>query len=326
MLHHLGYSVYCDAETLSVSSLSERQVILGSIINGMVEGDMRAGNTAYCLGRDLTDIPECSPTEQVSFETPTSHGKLKTSMSLNLTRDTNRLQGFISAIKRWPEQTGVIDVGCGPFPILALAAAIYHPHAEISAIEMHQEAANAAEEIVRHFGLSDRLHVVNADIAHYDIDPNASAAITETFNSALQEEPGPKIVRLLDNSGIPIITPSKATLRLTLPNGVFTRAVDLRYDTHASIDFNGWVYDSDIHKPADLKAEYYDDFGLVLAYGTDTISNGLHFNGWYNLRKAMAKAGNSGQLVYELGAHPFTPEVHDVAPTKVNVSSATAGN
>ncbi|HEY4964167.1 MAG TPA: hypothetical protein VIH90_05720 [Candidatus Saccharimonadales bacterium] len=316
MLHPLGYSIYYDAESLYSATSHEKQLMLGAIVEGILEGDKRAGNTAYCLTSDLVGIPDISPPEEPRNDTPTSHGKLTTSTSLRLLKDNERLRGFTAAIKRWPEQSAVIDVGCGPFPVLALAAAMYHPHAEVSAIEINQEAADAAREIVGHFVLSDRVHVVRADIANHNIDPNTTAAVTETFNSALQEEPGPKIVQLLHRHGIPIITPSLAELRLQIAESTFYQQVDLRTDTHANIVFEG--IDSDVFEEdyPDISAAYSDGFGLVLPYDQDAISNGLRLRLQMVLRPVLERAGSSGCLTYELGKYLFEPKVREIATTQ----------
>jgi len=284
-----------------------------AIIEGILEKDIVAGNTAYWLGRDLTGLDENSQPEGVSFKTDTSHGKFSAEQSLKLIRDMDRLSGFIKAIGRWPRQEAIMDVGCGAFPILALAAAIHHPKAEIRAVEIDPDAAEAAEEIISQFGFESRVQVLNTDIADQQIDTNTTAAVTETFNSALQEEPGPKIVRLLHQAGVKLITPSSSELRLSVGEKRFYQQVDLRTDTDAAISF----YDIDnaaleIEYP-NISASYHDDYGLVLPYDTDVISGGLPFSLKMELRPVLAKAGSSGRLSYELGKYPFEPKVKQLA-------------
>jgi|GEM_PF-2526841 len=316
MRHPSGYCVYYDAEKLSNASANERPELLGSILDGILKGDMQAGNTAYCLGRDLAGIPEESGPSGVSLETDTSHGKFSAAMSLKLVRDVRRLDGFLNAIKRWPEQEAVLDVGCGAFPILALAATTYHPKAEVTAVEINPESADSAEQLIRLFGLSDRVRTVNADIADLSIDTNTTAAVTETFSAALHGEPGPKIVRLLHLGGVPIITPSAAELCLGMPQDKFFQRVDLRHDTHVSIPFErspDAKFAEDWYSAADIKAAYYDDFGLVLPYDADPISWGLPFEEKYALNRLLAKGAFSGELTYELGYHPFEPTIEAAA-------------
>ncbi len=309
-----GYFVYYDAHSLTSALPGERREMLKRVVEGIYNQDVEAANTAYCLGRDIAGIPESAPPSPVSFDTQTSHGKLTTSVGLNLLMNKARLHGFIEAIRRWPEQEAVIDVGCGPFPILALAAALHHQKSEVSALDINADSAGAAEQLIAIFGLGDRVHVTHADIANYSIDTSITAAVTETFDSALHGEPGPRIVRLLHDNGVPIITPSKAELCLRMPEdgAKFTQSVDLRSDTHADIAFEGWSHNPENFQMPDISATYYDDFGLVLPYGVDAISCGMgsrYTAAGINLRKVMRGAGESGRLVYELGAHPFEPSV-----------------
>lgn len=315
MLHPSGYSVYYESERLLTASPSKKSELLGAIVDGILENDICAGNTAYWLGRDLAGIPEKSEPGAVSSGTETSHGKFSAANSLKLVRDVYRLRGFITAIKRWPGQEVIMDVGCGAFPILALAAAMYHPKAEITALEINQDSADATDRFIRLFGLDDRVQTVNADIAHHPIDPNTTAAVTETFSPALQGEPGPKIVRLLHAGGVPIITPSTAKLCLRMPQSEFFQEVDLRHDAHASIAFKrspGDKFAEDWYSAADIRAAYYDDFGLVLAGDADAISRGLPFKEKYTLDKLLTEGAFSGRLTYELGHYPFEPGIEAV--------------
>lgn len=326
MHHSSGSLVYYGAETLSGASPSERPDLLECIVDGFLRKDPKAGNTAYWLGRDMVGIPKSSEHGDISFDTDTSHGKFSAAMSLDLVKDIDRLHGFISAIRRWPEQEAVMDVGCGAFPILALAAAIYHPGAEVRAIEISPESAESAEQFIGQFGFSQRVEVINADIANHAIDPNTTAAVTETFNAALQEEPGPQIVRLLHEGGVPIITPSRAELCLRIAKQEFFQEIDLRRDTDASIAFSLRSDDHELgqywHSPADIGAVYYDDFGLVLPYDADRISQGLPIIQKSALNEALAKAGDSGTLTYELGCHPFESslKILEAAPTEASIA------
>lgn len=309
MHHESGYLVHYDADMLQAATSSEKQDMLRLIIDGMLKKDMRAGNTAYCLGQDLAGIPQYTRLDSISYDTETSHGLLPTSVSLDLTRDMGRLQGFIQALKRWPEQQLVMDVGCGVFPVLALATAVFHPKAAVQAIEINPDAAEAAQIITKAFDLDDRIAIVSSDIYNHPIDANTTAAITETFNSGLQSEPGPKIVRLLHANGIEVITPSAAELCLTLDNLTFRQRIDLRHDTHANIAFENWRHDPASKNRPDIRAEYYDDRGIVLQYDVDQISSGLGWRIEHLLSEALQTAGESGSVAYELGAHPFNPQI-----------------
>lgn len=316
MVHSSGYCVYYDTPSLSEAQPTERLQMLGTLIEGIERHEVRAGNTAMCLAMDM--LPDTDgAAHSVSNATETSHGKLATSQSLKLLTETPRMEGFISAIKRWPTQEHALDVGTGPFPIFALATALYHPKAAITAVEMNSHAAEAAAKITQLFGLADRIRVVHADIAEYPIDPNTTAAVTETFNSGLQAEPGPKIVRLLHNAGIPRITPSKANLRLSMPNGKFYQEIDLREDTHADIAFSGWVHDTETPLgDVNISTEYHDNSGLVLAYDADWITRKLGVHELLALRRALSTAPASGRVTYELGTALFKPLIKEEPSNK----------
>jgi SAM-dependent methyltransferase len=317
MRHPSGLSVYYDAETLTAAPSGERQAMLGTILSGMLDANEIAGNTAVCLANDLTDANSLKRFVPVPYTTETSHGELAVSSSLGLLWNRERLHGFLNAIRRWPEQEGVIDVGCGPFAVLALAAAMYHPRAEVTAIEINPDAAQAAAKITEIFGMSDRVHVVNADIAYYPIDTNTTAAVTETFDAALQGEPGPQIVRLLHENGVTVITPSQAELRLCVPDGAFVQQIDLRRDTHASIDFHDSLECTDNPRWVDLSASYSDDFGIVLPYDADTISMHLHSAEQAALWEVIKQANGPGRLTYELGAYTFQPQLTALEPANI---------
>lgn len=221
-----------------------------------------------------------------------------------------RLHGFIHAIKRWPEQQGVLDVGSGAFPILALAAAVYHPHADVVAVEIDAKAALAATKMTELFGLSNRLAVINTDFADYAIDRNTTAAVTETFDAGLQAEPGPKIIGILGKEGIQTITPSAAVLLLQTPaDKEFLQHVDLRRDTHADIMFDCQGEDLSSVKSLNIYTAYYDDFGLVLPVHADTIICRLGLRPRFTLKNALTQANGPGRLVYELGTRAFEPRV-----------------
>lgn len=303
---------YYSAEELVAATQPEKTEMLDELVTGLQNQEIRAGNTAYDLATSLFDINGYRNYPSYA-ESELSYGIMSPTSSLGLVKGHTRLNGFINAIERWPQQEGVIDVGCGVFPVLALASAIYHPAAEITAVEINPDSAQVAEKIVDMFGLSKRLHVVNADIATHMPDANTTAAVTETFNSALVTEPGPKIVQLLHNMGIPTITPSSALLCLTIPRGMFFKDIDLRTDTYAEIDFENWAADETfVRGLVDVRAAYYDDRGKVLGFEADRISKGLDQYEELTLRRVMNSAPASGRLVYELGGSPFKPKVESL--------------
>jgi hypothetical protein len=312
MDHESGFKIHAGINELVNAGKNERSELLEKIVNGFLEGRKTAGDTAFYIGEGLLNRAGDRKPHQVSFDTDTSHGKFSAANSLTLLQGIHRLQGYIGAIKRWPEQFGIMDVGCGAFPILALAAALYHPRAEITGVEINQQSADISEQLVRLFGLSDRIKIVNADISRHKIDSNTTAAVTETFGPALQGEPGPQIVRLLSEVRIPIITPSRAELCLKMPQNKFFQKIDLRRDTHASITYarcGEERFAEDYYSAADITMAFYDDLGLFLPYDTDIITKGLPIGEKTELNRLLAKGPLSGKLTYELGSYSFEPTI-----------------
>lgn len=301
--------VLFDTPTLLEAGGAERFTMLKLIINGMSEGNPTASRTAFRVARELATCEEEVPKPQrPQRSSDYSHGKLPASLSIGLLNNVARLRGFVNAIKRWPPQAqGVLDVGCGSFPVLAMAAAVYHPEAEINAIEINPYAAQNAAIMTNAFGVYNRIAINNADIANYRIAPGTTAAVTETFNAALSGEPGPKIVQHLHNNGVPIITPTIAELRLDLPHASFSQQIDLRRDSYANLAFTDKPDPVTMQPYVNLSASYADDLGPVLAYGDDVITEGLSTHDNAKLFRALLAAGRSGHLTYELGAWPFDP-------------------
>ena len=268
-----------------------------------------AGNTALSLGLELTDFDRWVTLPETAEGDKYQHGALPPGFSLALVKDLPRLQGYIQAIRRWDKQELIMDVGCGSFPTLALAAALYHPEAEIQAVEIHPVTAESATAIVDLFGLDDRLQVVNANIGDHAIDPNTSAAVTETFNVGLASEPGPQIVRLLHESGVPTITPSNAELRLQVGDAAFTQAIDLRTDSRARIIIDGTDFDADSSATvAHITTAYGDDKGLFLDHGESSISQPQTLLSFSRRLLAVLASGEKDVLTYTLG-EPFKPEL-----------------
>jgi SAM-dependent methyltransferase len=289
----------CTPSSLSSARPEEKHRLLDSLVNGMLEGEASAGTMAILLANS-TSARYCPPQPH---NTQTAHGHFSADSALKFLQNTNRLKGFIGAIQEWDEPESVIDVGCGPFPVLALAAAALHKTAEVTAVEINSESASRAADVVDMFGLSDRVNVVNTDIANHKIDANTSAAVTETFNAALALEPGPQIVRLLYAAGVPVITPSRAKLRFDAGNLNIFHWVDLRVDTHANIDLTELAEnDIEIDEPPGISAAFYDDGGLVLGYDEDTISSQMSIhNDDVHLFKSKASEAPGAYLTYELG-------------------------
>lgn len=156
-------------------------------------------------------IPQTKPEGGAFGEIPTQH-------AIFLPREVTRIQRYIQAINRAPRagQEGtnrIIDAGCGPFPILSIAAAVLHEDAQVTAYEVNTASAKVAELIVEILGLSDRISVVNADLLDKNTDiPPAHIAVSETLGPGLRNEPLAQIMDRLTEAEAEYLIPERADI------------------------------------------------------------------------------------------------------------------
>ena len=294
---------YFSVADVMTAPQAEKHQMLGTLIDGMSTGDQAAGNTAFSIGRTLLGS---RPADFSGFPTLTDEsiytGILTPGFSLDLIRtDPNRLQGYFNAIRRWDPQELILDVGSGPFAVMGLAAAVLHPEAEVEAVEIYPTSAEVAADVVELFKMSDKVHVLNADIGTNAIDTNTTAAVTETFNTGITSEPGPEILRRLYRAGIPTLTPSKAEIRLQIGNALFSANVDFRTDEYAHIPVTGEAFRIESSERGYITAAFSDDKGLILDHNTSSITEPLPLSQFNAPLIEALSAGATGVIVYRLG-------------------------
>ncbi len=312
MLKPTSTEVFFNVEDLRASGQNQRQDFLAGLLDGYLALDSRAGDTADRIGRVLMNEGSGSNYQYPVSPSITdlSHGKFSAGTSLSLTQQVPRIRGFVNAIRRWDKsEEGILDVGTGAFPIMALAAAQFHPKAEVTAVEIDGVAAEVASDIVSLFGLQDRITVINEDVANFAIDPNTSAAVTETFHGGLVMEPGPKIVRMLAESGVEMITPSFASVKLNIAGKQMQKSVDLTQDVFVELQTGRLNIPAGKIVRAGISYSLADRNGMVLDFFEDDIT--LPYEIEINPSIGAVLGSNDGipYISYELGARQLVPRV-----------------
>lgn len=116
----------------------------------------------------------------------------------------------------------VVDAGCGPFALFGLIAACTNPRVSVTCIEIDPLSATVAQSFIEQLGLNDRVTIINGDATHLVLDRKAHLIISETMNSALQDEPLCAIIRNLQKYLVSggLVIPEK--IHLDLSFGVFS--------------------------------------------------------------------------------------------------------
>lgn len=108
------------------------------------------------------------------------------------------------------------DAGTGAVPILAIYAALCSEKVQCDALELNPNATQIAKEIVKKFGLQDRVHVRQTDATSFQPEEPLDFLVSETMHSGLTAEP---IVQILSN-----LHPHVKTEGITLPSRVNVQA------------------------------------------------------------------------------------------------------
>ena len=168
-------------------------------------------------------------------------GALSVMESMRCLRDEVRTKKFLLGIREAIanlDASGVdvirmCNAGTGAIPILAIYAALCSDKVKCDALELNPNAAQIAHEVVKEFGLQDRIHVRQADATKFEPDEPLDFLVSETMHSGLTAEP---IVQILSNlqphvkdSGITL--PSRVNIQASLvsladyasPNGKFVK-------------------------------------------------------------------------------------------------------
>ena len=130
-------------------------------------------------------------------------GALSVMESMCCLRDEIRTKKFLLGVREAiadldASGTDVIrmcDAGTGAIPILAIYAALCSDKVRCDALELNPNAARIAQEVVREFGLQDRIQVRQTDATKFQPEEPLDFLISETMHSGLTAEP---IVQILE--------------------------------------------------------------------------------------------------------------------------------
>lgn len=118
---------------------------------------------------------------------------LNASQAIRCLDDYIRTSKFIEALfyhledieKRDDGQIEMVDAGCGPIPLYGLLAAIKSKRVKVTCIEVNPHSVLIARDIVKKFGLADRVSVLERDAETYQHDKDIDLFVTETMYSGL---------------------------------------------------------------------------------------------------------------------------------------------
>ncbi len=219
----------------------------------------------------------CETISELTEETDTSGALTLRNVIENVLSDEPRTKAFIAAtrerVKRFnsgPIQ--IYDVGCGPFPVLAIAAALASPEAKVKCIEINPLSAKIAERIVHKLELSGQIkkdqititigNALNADLPELG---SVDILVSETVGPGLMDEQVTKILPryarcLNEEKGTAIPARARISAALT-PNdkGISAKSRTSKYELVLNTDGeyipiqpdNDWhaLMDADLTKP-----------------------------------------------------------------------------
>jgi len=214
-----------------------------AIIDDMIE-DMPDDVTVYTMDT-IARIPKDEPKPLELYLLSHAHslpeftdskpeGALSVMESMRCLRDEVRTKKFLLGIKEAIEgldASGVdvirmCDAGTGAIPILAIYAALCSDKVQCDALELNPNAARIAQEVVREFGLEDRIHVRQADATEFQPEEPLDFLVSETMHSGLTAEP---IVQILSN-----LQPHVKDTGITLPSRINVQASLVSLKDYAS--------------------------------------------------------------------------------------------
>jgi hypothetical protein len=181
-------------EELREASQPGRQEVAARLIAGMRARSPEAGQAYYDLcaqvirNLDILETDQDADLPREEFTAPNS--------ALLVTISPARVSGFLRAIDRAPQAQSIIDAGTGSSALLAVAAAVSHPNAEIIGYEMNEPAARCAAAVVDMLGFSNRIRIEPQNVLTADL-PSVDLAVTETFWAGLTVEVGTEITEAL---------------------------------------------------------------------------------------------------------------------------------
>ncbi len=151
-------------------------------------------------------------------------GTLSPEKSIGCLADQVRTKQFLRAVSETianfeasgAQRIEVCDAGTGAIPIMAIYAALCSDKVRCTALELNEQSARMARDVVRAFGLEGRITIIETDAITYQPERPVDLLISETMNTGLTNEP---MVDILSNLH-PYVRPGG----VTLPSAVAVKA------------------------------------------------------------------------------------------------------
>lgn len=259
-------------ESLANSNRRERQDIAEQLVNKLKDqrGDGEANSQLHALGDQIihqTGVEETDADDELPQWEFTPEG------SASLVKSVPRVSGFLKAIERVERVNSAIDAGCGSLALLSIATATLHPNSTVTAYEINEPAVECAKEVVKLFGLEERITILHDDILTGDMDiPEVDLGVTETFYAGLSREKGHEITAVL-----------APRARHTIPAKAILRATDVTFQSPDETHGSDWLSTTEINltepnkyisgtlistgpgnRKISVYAGYYDDQGIAV--------------------------------------------------------------
>ena len=228
------------------------------------------------------------------------------SAALVMTRP--RVSGFLQAINRIPDVHSAIEAGPGASAIFSVGAAAHG--AEVLALEVNEQAAACAQEVVRLTGYADQITVAHANALTADI-PTADIAIAEILGPGLKGEIGPAVVAALARY-----------VRHVIPDAAKLYATDEHPSAFTHHEPWQHVADVDLTVPTKRVSGTFASVGtgqrrvkvrsdiwsqgqpIVAGLGTDDLTAPIAVGRIINI----PRAGVPIEFAYDIGAMPWAPD------------------
>jgi precorrin-6B methylase 2 len=133
------------------------------------------------------------------------YGTFSPHEALECLHDQLRTKRFIQAVCAHCEdllgerqgELSVVDAGCGPLPVLAIAAAYCSPRVRVVGLESNPASADIAKRIVSSLGLDSQIEIVETNAVAWKSALPIDLLVSETLDSGLVRENFHQIVNHL---------------------------------------------------------------------------------------------------------------------------------
>lgn len=114
------------------------------------------------------------------------------------------------------QQVSVVDAGSGPVALLGLCAALASEKVQVTCVELHPDSIDFSRQIIKKFGLSERVKIVSADARSHRHDKPIDLLLSETMSVGLSNEP---MVQIMAN-----YKPQMSRTGIMIPSRVVVKA------------------------------------------------------------------------------------------------------